>query len=673
MARLLAPILALILGLALLIVVCRPPRDARGGARSDFTFINSGDPSTLDPQRMSWARDLRFARIIFEGLVRNDMFGERNVIKPAVAERWEISPDQRTYTFHLRADAKWSSGDPVRASDFVYTWRRALLPDIASDYTAHFQVIQGAREFYKWRQQKLDEFKQGDDASKLWIETQKKFDEMVGLKAPDDRTLIVTLDHPVPYFLDFCAFASFFPVYPPLVSQYDTPDPATGRLTKRSGWTRAESIVCNGPFKLDSWRFKRDMHFSRNPHYWDPNRINFDRMTCLVIEDSSAQIMAFRSHQVDFISDVFATYRPDLLEDQQAFIRDHQKQYDDLKSQGHDQVTIERLLPTDSKGRDALHSFDIFGIYFYSFNCSKKLPDGRDNPFADPRVRRAFAMAMDKPRISLQVRRLGERSVGSLIPPNSIPGYTSPAGLPHDVQAARDLLAEAGFPGGKGLPTIQILYTRDSGQEFIAQSVKKDWEEALGASVELVQHEIKVFRHDLHSGNFMVARGSWFGDYGDPTTFLDINRTDDGNNDRKYSSKAFDDLMAASDLETDQAKRMALLQQAEQIIVEQDLPIIPIFQYVQLYMYDPHRLTGITSDPRQEQEIQEMDLLGDHKGADVPKERPATKSGSNTESHGQPRSGAQSSAFGLKPNFPSVFSPWPPVALRVSNAFRGSA
>jgi oligopeptide transport system substrate-binding protein len=623
MARLLAPLLALIIGLALILA------SDRAAPKADFTFINSGDPSTLDPQRMSWARDLRFAHILFEGLVRNDMLGERNVIRPAIAERWEVSPDQRTYTFYLRDNARWSDGAPIRAADFIYTWRRALLPDTASDYTTHFQVIQGAKAFYAWRQSKLDAFKPGEagvSAQALWQETQSKFDEMVALHAPDDRTLVVTLEHPVPYFLDFCAFASFFPVYPPLVSQYDTPDPATGRIAMRTGWTRAESIITSGPFTLDpkiGWRFKRDMRFIRNPHFWDPTRINFDTMSCLVIDDASAQIMAFRSGAVDFISDISAPYRPDLLEDHQQFIREHQKQFDDLTAQGLDQTTIERLLPKDPKGRDAIHSFDIFGTYFYSFNCKKSLPDGRDNPFADARVRRAFAMALDKSRIASQVRRLGEKPIGSLIPPGSIPGYTSPAGLPHDPAAARALLAAAGYPEGKGLPTIQILFTRDTGHEFIAQSVKKDWEEVLGASVELAAREIKVFRHDLRSGNFMVARGSWFGDYGDPTTFLDINRAADGNNDRKYDDKDFEALMSASDLETDPAQRTALLQQAEAILVERDLPIIPIFQYVQLYMYDPHRLTGITSDPRQEQEIQELDLLGDGKGADTPRERPA--------------------------------------------------
>jgi oligopeptide transport system substrate-binding protein len=632
MAKLLAPLLILLLATAIILTADRP------APKADFTFINHGDVSTLDLQKMSWLQDLRIGRVLFEGLVRNDMLGAEPALKPGVAESWEISPDHRTYTFHLRKDAKWSNGEHVRAQDFIYAWRRALLPDTASDYTALFQLVEGGKEFFDWRNARLKAFKPGiDDAAALWRESETQFTSLVrlhpgGAKQDDDHTLTFTLRRPVPYFLDLCAFATFAPVYPPLVSQYDTLDPMTGRITSRSGWTKPGQIVSNGPFTLTSWRFKRDMRFVRNPHYWDQKRINFDTMLCLTVEDVSAQVMSFKAGGIDLLTDVAAQYRPDLLEDRAAFEREHAKEIAEYKAQGFDQTTIERLLPPDPAGRDSIHSFPIFGTYFYSINCLPKLLDGRDNPLADKRVRRAFTMAVDKERVASQVRRLGELPAGTLIPVDSIPGYHSPKGLGYNADAARALLAEAGYPNGKGLPTIQILYTRDAGHEFIAQSVKKDWEQVLGANVELAQREVKVFRNDLRSGNYMVARGSWYGDYGDPTTFLDINRTGDGNNDRQYSSPQFDALMAAADVEVDRDKRMRILEDAERLIVEEDLPILPIFRYVQLYLYDPHRLTGFTSHPRQEQELQNFDILGDGKGADVPRERPPIHSPQRTPS-----------------------------------------
>ncbi len=678
MAKLLAPLLILLLAAAVILTADRP------APKADFTFINHGDVSTLDLQKMSWLQDLRIGRVLFEGLVRNDMLGPEPTLKPGVAESWEISPDHRTYTFHLRTNAKWSNGEPVRAQDFIYAWRRALLPDTASDYTALFQLIEGGKEFFDWRNARLKSFKPGvDDAAALWRESESQFNTLVhlhpgGPNGDDDHILTFTLRRPVPYFLDLCAFATFSPVYPPLVSQYDTLDPVTGRITSRSGWTKPGRIVTNGPFTLTSWRFKRDMRFARNPHYWDPTRINFDTMLCLTVEDVSAQIMSFKAGGIDLLTDVSAQYRPDLLEDRAAFECEHAAKIAEYKAQGLDQTTIERLLPPDPAGRDSIHSFPTFGTYFYSVNCLPKLLDGRDNPFADKRVRRAFAMAMDKERVASQVRRLGEPAASTLIPVDSIPGYQSPKGLDHNPDAARALLAEAGYPNGKGLPTIQILYTRDAGHEFIAQSVKKDWEQVLGASVELAQREVKVFRNDLRSGNYMVARGSWYGDYGDPTTFLDINRTDDGNNDRKYTSPAFDALMAAADAELDRDKRLRILEDAERLIVEEDLPILPIFRYVQLYLYDPHRLTGLTSHPRQEQELQELDILGDGKGADVPRERPPSRKPRrrrdrglrrNTENHRGPQRGA----FGSNPKpllrVPSVVT----VALRVSISSSGGS
>ena len=615
MLRMLAPLLALMVIGALVLATDRPR------PRADFTFANHAEVNTLDPQKMSWMYDLRMGRMLYEGLVRPDFLGAEPTIRPGVAERWEISEDGRTYTFHLRTDAKWSSGDPVRASDFVYTWRRAMLPDTACDYTGMFQRIEGGAEFFEWRKKELEAFRPGDDAAKLWQQTVAKFDEMVRLRAVDDRTLTFTLRQRASYFLDMCGFPVFAPLYPALLARYETPDEQTGRITPRSGWTKPGVLVANGPFVLSAWRFKRDMDFVKSPTYWDRARLNFDTVRCVCIEDMNAQMLAARAGTIDWLSEAGASFRSDMLAERRAYEREHQSEIDAMRAQGLDQATIERTLPDDP--RDRIHTFLSFGTYFYSFNCLPTLMDGRVNPFADKRVRRAFALAMDKERIAVQVRRVGEPVTATLVPPGSIVGYESPRGLGRDAAEAKRLLKDAGFEGGKGLPTIQILYTRDAGHESIAQSVKKDWEEVLGVSVELAQREVKAFKADLRNGNFMVAKGSWFGDYLDPCTFLDISRTGDGNNDRKYSSPEFDGLMARADETADRAARMALLTQAERLIVEEDLPIVPIFRYMDVSMYNPHTLTGITSHPRQDQMIDMMDVLGDGKGKDVPRERPA--------------------------------------------------
>ncbi len=624
MLKLLVPIVVLLGAIALTIATDQPAKPA------DFTFINRGDVTTLDLQKMSWMQDLRVGRSLFEGLVKNDIFSREYNILPGVAERWEVSPDGRTYTFHLRREARWSNGEPVTAPDFVYSWRRALLPDTASDYTALFQKIRGGREFFAWREARLAEFKpdRGDDsrpleqtaAGRLWEATVEQFARTVALAAPDPHTLRFELVRPTPYFLDLCAFAVFYPVYPPLVSQYEKPDRTTGRLDIQFGWTKPPLIVSNGPFVLTKWRFRRDMRLEKNPYFWDRDSIAIDSIAIPSVEDPNAAVLAFRSGAVDWVSDVTPPYRADILEDKLAFYREHKTEYDALVAQGLDPIEIDRRLPPDK--RNHLRPCPAFGTYFYNFNCLPKLQDGRDNPFANPKVRKAFAMAVDKRRIVEQVRRVGERPALTLVPPGAIAGYESPAGVPYDPAGARRLLAEAGFPGGRGFITVELLFNKDGGHDLTAQAVAKDWQEHLGVSVILATREISVFKDDLKKQNYMISRAGWFGDYGDPTTFLDLNRRDDGNNDRKYSSPVYERLLDDAEDEPDPARRLRILASAERLIVEDDFPLIPLYHYVQMYFFDPHRITGISSHPRQEQNMYQVDVLGDGKGSDRPRHLP---------------------------------------------------
>jgi oligopeptide transport system substrate-binding protein len=505
-----------------------------------------------------------------------------------------------------------------------------MIPETAKDYAAQFQLISGGAEFFRWRQDELDRFpdrtrdmspaQRAGAAKDLWDQTERKFDELVGLQTPDERTLIVHLERPVPYFLDLCELAVFYPVYPPLVKRYETVDPETGRLQIKTGWTKPGQMVSNGPFKLTLWRYKRDMRMERNPYWWDTGSLNIDSIAMPSVEDDNACVLAFESGSVDWVSEITAPYRADMLAQKRQFYMEHESEYNALVAQGLDPIEIDRRLPRDK--RKNIHAFPAFGTYFYNFNCMAKLPDGRDNPFAAAKVRKAFTMAVDKDRIVNQVRRIGERTAAVLIPPGSLAGYTSPAGLKYDPAAARQLLAEAGYPGGKGFPTVDILFNKDGGHDVIAQAIAKDWQENLGVPVSLAQKEIKVFKADLYDHNFMVCRAGWYGDYPDPQTFLDINRTGDGNNDRGYSNPDYDALLDKANNELDPARRLAILSEAERMIVEDELPLIPIFHYVQVTAFDPDRISGITSHPRQEQNIYMIDVLGDGKGAEKPRSIP---------------------------------------------------
>jgi len=593
--------------------------------RADFVFINRGDVTTLDITQMSWMQDLRVARLLYEGLTRQDVFRHAHPPVPGVALRWDVSDDQRVYTFHLRDDARWSNADRVTARHFVWSWRRSMLPDLAGDYSTLLRMIRGGDAFAAWRTEALAQFAARTDldpdqrreaAEALWAQTLETFDQMVGVRAIDDLTLRVELERPVPYFIDLTSFPVFFPMYEPLVSAYERVDPQTGRLRTRADWTKPPALVTNGPFRLVTWGFKREMRLEANVHWHAKDRLAIRSISMPTIDDPNAQVLAYLTGAVDFVTDVTPGYRGDMLAAKRAFYDEHREQVDALVREGLDSVAIDRRLPPDPRAH--IHAMPAFGTYFYNFNCRPTLGDGRPNPFADARVRRAFAMAVDRVAISEGVRRTGEPPAATLIPPGSISGYDSPKGLRTEPDAARRLLAEAGYPGGRGLPTIEILFNTDSGHDLIAQSIARDWTRELGVEVSLRAKEIKVFREDLKNGRFMVSRAGWFGDYGDPTTFLDISRTGDGNNDRGFSSPRFDAMLDAARDEPDAALRLAILTRAEAMIVEEELPLLPIFHYAQIYLFDPHKISGITPHPRQVQYLDLVDILGDGAGSDIP-------------------------------------------------------
>lgn len=617
MLRLAVPLLLLVTLIAASVLSDRPLPPA------DFTFINRGDLSTMDPARMSWQQEFRIARLVYEGLVRNDVFDPDYRVIPAAAESWDLSPDGRTYTFHLRPDARWSNGQPVTASDFLFSWRRSMLPDNASDYTAQFLLIKGGRAWFDGRNAALKAFAadrtipdRAARARELWDAALADFDRLVAARALDDRTLRIELERPVPYFLELCAMAVFCPVYPPLIRQHERLNPETGMMETDAGWTKPPRLVGNGPFTMTRWRFKRDMRFEKNPCYWNAGALAVDSVAIPSITDPTAQVMAQRTGGVMWVSDVVARFNGEMVRDKLDFYREHADEIARLRAAGLDAFEIDRRLPPDP--RNHIHPVPAFGTYFYNFNCAPRLPDGRANPFHDARVRRAFAMAIDKRAITDQIRRIGEPAASTLIPPGSIGGYTSPPGLATDAGAARALLAEAGYPDGRGFITVEILYNADGGHDLIAQAIARDWQQRLGVQVVLAQKELKAFREDLKSHNFIVSKGAWFGDYGDPVTFLDINRTADGNNDRVYSNSEYDRLLDEARDEPDPAARMSLLAAAEEIML-QDACLVPLFQYANVFQFDPHRFTGLSPHPRGDQCVYLIDVFGDGKGTEEPR------------------------------------------------------
>ncbi len=569
----------------------------RGGltARPDVV-VAAADPFTLDPQKMSWQQELRLGRALFETLVRPDP--DTSSPLPGVAERWDLSPDGRTWTFHLRPDARWSDGSPVTSEDFREAWMRLMLPDMAADYSGFALEVDGAQEFFDWRARELAHYADHVDSGKgaasaeaaqaLWGKTRDEFDSMVGLSCPDERTYVVRLRRPIPYWLDLAGFATMSPVHRPSLATAMSINPATGAIEVDPRWTKPGRLVSNGPLMLTAWEYQRRVRLEPNPHYWAKERVLPRSVETRSYEDNNTAVLAFESGAIDWIADVTVDYRADMAAEARAGRR------------------------TD------LHVLPAFGTDYFQFNCRERLPDGRANPFVDPRVRRAFAMAVDKRILVESITRMHERVADSLTPEGSIPGYEPPPGLRYDPVAAKALLAEAGWvdrdgdgvvqnDAGDPFPTVDILFSTSSTRYgAMALALRDMWRDALGVQVEVLGKDTKFFRDDLKRGQFLVARGGWFGDYGDPATFLELLRTGDGNNDRKYSSPKFDGLLEAAAKEIDPARRLAILREAETLVVQEDLPLLPICRFVNVFMYEPSRLEGISVHPRNEQDLARM-------------------------------------------------------------------
>ena len=569
--------------------------------RADFVFVNQGDVFTLDPQRMSWLTDMQIAYCLYEGLVRWNT--EDFSIELAAANHLEMSNEDRTYTFTIKEDAKWSNGARVTAYDFQYSWMRLLTPDSASDYSNFFFSIKGARAYWDMRTEQLR-----DGVVLTMEEIVDGFNNTVAISVINDLTIQIELVEQVPYFLDQLALAVCSPVYRPSVEGWRvddttrhtmiesgwhtvTPPPMSarrwisideqsGRIKQQYLWARPNSLIGNGPFVLSKWRYKRDMRLIRNPYYHDPDLTMIDSIQAITIADANTAVLAFETGQVDWLSSVNVDYQSDMLDQKAAGVRNN------------------------------IHAFPTFGTDFYSFNCRPFLLNNNVNPFNAAGVRRAFVLATDRDAIVKHATRLQEPTASSLIPPQSIAGYKTVDGLGFDPTRAKHELTAAGWSdrdgdgyvedeNGNPFPVIDLLYSTNTPRyKWISLELRDQWRKTLGVQVELRGTDNKFFSADLRSGNFMVARGRWYGDYGDPTTFLDIFRSDNGNNDRGYVNPSIDAALDAAAAQRDPSKRMAMLHDIEQTLFTEDVPMVVICQLFQLYMYDPEQVSGLTSHPR---------------------------------------------------------------------------
>jgi oligopeptide transport system substrate-binding protein len=348
--------------------------------------------------------------------------------------------------------------------------------------------------------------------------------EAVAVAAADPLTLTVRLERPCPWFLSLTAFHAFAPV------------PLHAIAAHGDRWTRPEHSVVDGPFRLAAWQPRDRIVLTPNPAWHGRARLRLTSITLLPISDLDAAYRMFREGRLHWMPSI------------------PQAKWEEV-----------RWLPE-------YYVAPALNTYFYRFNCTQP-------PFDDKRVRRAFSLALDRRMIAGQVLRAGQIPATWFTP--AVAGYEPPTGLATDRAEARRLLAEAGYgPGGKPLGAVPILYNTSEAHKAVAEAVAAQWEAELGVRCELVNREFKTYIADMDALNYTVARSGWIGDYLDPDTFLGLFRSGGGNNRTGWSCPPYDALLDQARRATDGRERLALYRQAEEILVADELPVLPLYIYV---------------------------------------------------------------------------------------------
>ncbi len=500
---------------------------------ANLVIINGNEPESLDPAIVTGISEMRITKALFEGLLRLDPKTAQSV--PGLAERWKVSSDGKVYTFHLRTNAAWSTGQPITAEDVVYSWMRALSPATAGDYAGQLFYIKNAEDYYNGK---------------------IKDPALVGIRALETHRLQVELEHPLAFFLDLCTFPTLAVV----------PRQAITRGGDR--WLSQRPLPTSGPYQLVAWRLNNKVRLRKNPYYWDAANTQSEIIDILPIGSPNVALNLYETGVADIVWD-------------------------------KDLVPSE-LLDVLMKRPD-FHTYDYLGTYFYRFNVTRK-------PLDDPRVRSAFALATNRERIIRKITMGGEKPAYHFVP-DGVANYSSPQEPAFDPEQARQLLAAAGYPGGKGFPPMQYaFYSAASGGAKlpgkIAIELQQMWREELGIEVELRQIERKIFYSAQSRLDYDLSASSWIGDYNDPNTFLDMFLSNSGNNRTGWSNSRYDGLIREANLQTDLKRRATLFRQAETLLIAQEVPIVPIYFYAGFNYFDPNKIQGIYQNILDEHPLQ---------------------------------------------------------------------
>jgi oligopeptide transport system substrate-binding protein len=492
-----------------------------------FTYRLPGDPETLDWNRAHTSVETWLLTNLMEGLVTHD---SKMTVVPALAESWTKSADGKTYTFKLRKDVKWSDGVPMKAGDFLFSWKRLLSPVTAASYAYILFDIEGAEDYFKGKQ---------TDFSK------------VGISTPDDYTVVVRLAKPVAHFIHIPTFWVTYPLRQDVVEKYGT------------SWSKPGRMVTLGPFELSAYDLDSKIVLTANPNYYG-KRGNIDQAVGMIVKEDSTALTLYETGKIDFLTDIAST---------------------DLK----------RL-----EGKPDLIRYPYLKTGYLGFVVDQY-------PISSVHLRRAVAMAIDKSKIG-DFLHGGQKASGSFIPEGMF-GYNPSIGLSFDPSAAKKELAKSGVKPGMKIELVSTNWERNLTLcQFIQAEVKKN----LGIEISIRSFDHKTFRAQLELYSFPIFLLSWSADYPDPDNFLSVFLSDAGNNRTKWKNAEYDKKVLLARYSQDPKERAKLYNEAQKILVEEDLPIIPLYNEPILALVNP-RVKGLQMNALNYLQMKSIDLTAGEK------------------------------------------------------------
>ena len=503
---------------ALLLHGCsRAPEGQDAIARDAILVRGAGpEPDSLDPQKARGFEAQSILRDLCEGLTTLDRQAR---VAPGTARSWSATRDGLTYTFDLRQDARWSNGDRLVAGDFVAGLQRLVDPATGSAYAQYIDVIANAPDIIAGR----------------------KPVDTLGVAAPDDGTVVISLATPAPYLPTLLSHPSTCPVHRPTLQ------------LRPDALARPGTMVASGAFVLKEWLPGAYLLALRNHHYWNDAATRLEGVRYLVIADENAELARYRGGELQVTSVV------------------PRGQFDWIRANLADQLHISPQLST----------------YYYGFNL-------RRAPFKEqPKLRRALSLAIDREKLTRLVLRVGELPAYGWVPPG-VNNYTPQSfdyrdkPMAERIAEAQRLYAQAGYSHTKPL-TFELRYNAGEVHTKLAIAIASMWKEALGVEVRLTQVEFKSLLQDIDRGDVEMFRSSWVGDYNDAYTFLQVLKSDSGVNLPRYSSPHYDALLQSAALQQDPLLRGALLEEGERTLLE-DHPLLPLYFYVNKHLVKPEVL-----------------------------------------------------------------------------------